>query len=88
MVETVNEEVLALPVQQREETELRNTLEEVEEEKEGEANAVQDEIASNPSDDIPAENAKDAVVYQILQLKLCQWFSFSGYISACAQLYK
>ena len=84
MVETVNEEVLALPVQQTEGTELRNTIEEEgdKDEEEVEANAVQDEIASNPSD-----KAKDAenmsiivlvlaayVVYQILQLKLCQLF--------------
>ena len=85
MVETMKEEVLALPVQQSEGTELRNTIEEEE------ATAVPDITASKSADNISAENAKDTenvsiivlvlaayVLYQIMQLKLCQLFSLVG----------
>ena len=70
MVETVNEEVLALPVQQTEGTELRNTIEEEgdKDEEEVEANAVQDDIASNPSD-----KAKDAENMSIIVLVLAAY---------------
>ena len=85
IVETMSEEVLALPVQQTEETELRNTIEEEK------ATAVPDITASKSADNISAENAKDTenvsiivlvlaafVVYQIMQLKLCQLYSLVG----------
>ena len=81
----MSEEVLTLPVQQSERTELRNSIEEEE------ATAVPDMIARKSLDNISAENAKDTenvsiivlvlaayVVYQIMQLKLCQLFSLVG----------
>jgi hypothetical protein len=82
IVETMSEVVFALPVQQSEGRELRNPFEEEE------APAVPDIIASKSSDNISAEPTKDTenvsiivlvlaafVVYQIVQLKLCQLFS-------------
>jgi hypothetical protein len=80
IVEAMSEEVLAFPVQQSEERELRNTFEEEE--------PITDQIAKS-SDNISVENAKDTekvsiivlilaayIVYQIMQLKLCQLISF------------
>ena len=85
MVDTMSEEVLALAVQLTEGTELRNTFGDVE------PIAVPDITACKSADNISAENGKDTenvsiivlvlaayVVYQIMQLKLCQLFSLVG----------